>query len=86
MKKEYYRTIFRGPDMDTETVFKIIEMLETRIAECNNFIDSDALDYDQVRYVSGTLFGLEEFRDYLQNGGIEPKVNQAEDQMNEGGY
>lgn len=69
--------------MDTETVFKIIEMLETRIAECNHFIDSDALDHDQVRYVSGTLFGLEEFRDYLQNGSIEPKVNQVEDQ---GGY
>jgi len=69
--------------MDTETVFKIIEMLETRIAECNHFIDSDALDYDQVRYVSGTLFGLEEFRDHLQNGFIEPKVNQVEDQ---GGY
>lgn len=83
MKKEYYRTIFRGPDMDTETVFKIIEMLETRIAECHHFINSDALDHDQVRYVSGTLFGLEEFRDHLQNGFIEPKVNQAENQLGE---
>ena len=79
MKKEYYRTIFRGPDMDTETVFKIIEMLDARI---------DHIKLNQPVPIlkdwhNGLVYGLEEFRDHLQNGFIEPKVNQVEDQ---GGY
>lgn len=68
--------------MNTETVFKIIEMLDARI---------DHIKLNQPVPIlkdwhNGLVYGLEEFRDHLQNGFIEAKVSQAEDQMNEGGY
>jgi hypothetical protein len=63
--------------MDTETLEKVIGMLDARIIDCNNFIDSDALDHDQFRYVSGTLFGLEELKYHLERY-IDKQVAQME--------
>lgn len=86
MKKEYYRTIFRGPDMDTETVFKIIEMLDARIARCDRYFEERkniCKDIAEWRHAEGIKFALEEFRDHLQNGFIEPQVSQAENQLGE---
>ena len=83
--------------MDTETVFKIIEMLDKQIwdltyehSDLQCFMIADDYPAAEIKE-AGALYraekkGLVEFRDYLQNKFIEPQVNQAEDQMNEGGY
>ena len=59
--------------MDTETVFKIIEMLDAKI---------DDIKLNQPVPIlkdwhNGLVYGLEEFRDYLQ-GYIELQVAQVE--------
>lgn len=61
--------------MDTETVFKIINMLDARIKDRSENPLTQVSEY----------FELILFRDYLQEY-IEAKVSQAEDQMNEEGY
>ena len=62
--------------MDTETVFKIITMLDARIAECRSLIDSEEEECD-IAYVSGREYAFIEFRDHLQEY-IELQVAQVE--------
>ena len=69
--------------MDTETVLKIIAMIDARIAECEDFKNCDALDDSQWRFVEGTQFGLQELSNHLQEY-IESQVNQVENEMNRG--
>lgn len=61
--------------MDTETVFKIIAMLDARIAECRNILDGE--EECDVAYVCGEVYALEGFRDHLQEY-IELQVAQVE--------
>jgi hypothetical protein len=71
--------------MDTNTVFKIIDMLDALIESSNRVLNSDyPFDRELLIYEEGRKSSIESFKDYLQNGFIEPKVSQAEDQMNEG--
>lgn len=67
--------------MDTETVFKIIAMLDGKIAECRNLLDSEEEECD-VAYVCGQEYALKEFRDHLQEY-IELQVTQAENLLGE---
>ena len=66
--------------MDTETVLKIIELLDVNIEYLNLF------SHKRRQGVSYEIYALDRFRNDLQKRFIEPQVNQAEDQMNEGGY
>ena len=66
--------------MDTETVFKIIELLDANIQYLQIF------SHKRRQGVGYEIYALERFRDDLQNKFIEPQVSQAEDRMNEGGY
>lgn len=52
--------------MDTQTVLKIIKMLDARIIDCEDFLNDGQCDYDQLPYVSGELRALEELREHLQ--------------------
>jgi hypothetical protein len=74
--------------MDTETVLKIIAMLDNRI---NNMYygvmpeladNSDILPW-QYENMSGAISGLMDFRDHLQSY-IESQVNQVENEINKG--
>lgn len=69
--------------MDTETVFKIIDMLDRRISN----YESNIANPDVMLVMSdvGAIKALKELRNYLQEY-IESEVSKAEDQMNEGGY
>lgn len=67
--------------MDTETVFKIIAMLDGKIAECRNLLDSEEEECD-VAYVCGQEYAFIEFRDHLQEY-IELQVTQAENLLGE---
>ncbi len=76
--------------MDTETVFKIIDMLDARIS--NYGLDKGVIQrsgYDMVSKrqliikANGAIIALEELKDYLQEY-IESEVSKAEDQMNGG--
>lgn len=69
--------------MDTETVFKIIDMLGARISN----YESNIANPDVMLVMSdvGAIKALKELRNYLQEY-IESEVSKAEDQMNEGGY
>ena len=78
--------------MDTETVFKIIDMLDARIS--NYGLDKEVIQesgYDMVSKrqliikTNGSIVALEELKNYLQEY-IESEVSKAEDQMNEGEY
>lgn len=65
--------------MDTNTIIEIIEMLDARI---------DHIKLNQPvpilkDWYNGLVYGLEEFKDHLQNGFIEPQVSQAENQLGE---
>ena len=74
--------------MDTETVLKIISMLDNRIDKMYYKVmpeidlDSVALpwEYDNMR---GAISELMDFRDHLQSH-IESQVNQVENEMNRG--
>jgi hypothetical protein len=61
--------------MDTETVLKIIAMLDTRIDHYYQLSDMD----DEL---FGEMWGLKSFRDHLQEF-IETQVTQAENQLGE---
>lgn len=61
--------------MDTETVFKIITMLDARIAKYKSLLDSEE-EFD-VAYVCGQEYALKEFRDHFQEY-IELQVTQVE--------
>ena len=61
--------------MDTETVLKIIVMLDTRIDHYHQLSDMD----DEL---FGEMWGLKSFRDHLQEF-IEAQVNQAENALGE---
>ena len=61
--------------MDTETVLKIIAMLDTRIEHYNQLSGMD----DEL---FGEMWGLKSFRDHLQEF-IETQVNYAENQLGE---
>lgn len=76
--------------MDTETVFKIIDMLDARIS--NYGLDKKVIQgsgYNMVQKrqliikANGAIIALEELKDYLQEY-IESEVRYAEDQMNGG--
>ena len=69
--------------MDTDTVLKIIAMIDARIAECEDFKNSDALDDSQWRFVEGTQFGLQELSNHLQEY-IHSLQNAVENDMNRG--
>jgi len=64
--------------MDKETVLKIIDNLDERIANYNSFINGNALESDQVDFVSGTKLGFELVKSYLQKC-IELELSKAED-------
>jgi len=61
--------------MDTETVLKIIAMLDTRIEHYNQLSGMD----DEL---FGEMWGLKSFRDHLQEF-IEAQVNYAENTLGE---
>lgn len=61
--------------MDTETVFKIIAMLDKRIANYESLINSEE-EFD-IAYVCGGEYALKEFRYHLQEY-IELQVAQVE--------
>jgi len=61
--------------MDTETVLKIIAMLDTRIEHYNQLSSMD----DEL---FGEMWGLKSFRDHLQEF-IEVQVTQAENALGE---
>lgn len=72
--------------MDTNTVFTIIEKLDSFIESSNRVLNSDyPFDRELLIYEEGRKSSIESFRDYLQEY-IESEVSKAEDQMNEGGY
>ena len=72
--------------MDTNTVFTIIEKLDSFIEGSNRVLNSDyPFDRELLIYEEGRKSSIESFRDYLQEY-IESEVSKAEDQMNEGGY
>ena len=51
--------------MDKETVFKILAMLDEKIAECRNLLNSEEEKCD-VAYVWGQECALKEFKRHLQ--------------------
>ena len=60
-------------------------MLDALIESSNRVLNSDyPFDRELLIYEEGRKSSIESFKDYLQNAFIEPKVSQAEDQMNEG--
>jgi hypothetical protein len=61
--------------MDTETVFKIIAMLDARIESYRKLLDSEE-EFD-LAYVCGQGYALEMFKDHLQEY-IELQVAQVE--------
>ena len=67
--------------MDTETVFKIISMLDTRLKQLEDELNSEEEDCD-VAYVSGAMYNLRELRDHLQMY-IEKQVSYAENLLGE---
>ena len=79
--------------MDTETVFKIIDMLDARFKNILDEIESEESDakksylqkHIELQYLSGKCEALGELKQHLQEY-IESEVSKAEDQMNEGGY
>lgn len=72
--------------MDTNTVFTIIEKLDSFIESSNRVLNSDyPFDRELLIYEEGRKSSIESFRDYLQEY-IESEVSKAEDQINEGGY
>ena len=72
--------------MNTNTVFTIIEKLDSFIESSNRVLNSDyPFDRELLIYEEGRKSSIESFRDYLQEY-IESEVSKAEDQMNEGGY
>lgn len=72
--------------MDTNTVFTIIEKLDSFIESSNRVLNSDyPFDRELLIYEEGRKSSIESFRDYLQEY-IESEVSKAEDQMNEGRY
>lgn len=50
--------------MDKETVFKILAMLDKKIAECRNLLNSE--EECDVAYVYGQEYALKEFKRDLQ--------------------
>lgn len=69
--------------MDTNTVFKIIEMIDARISHVYKNATSEATNeawLDEIDYAKIEI--LEELKDHLQFGFIEAQVNQAENTMN----
>jgi len=68
--------------MDTETVFKIIEMLDARVFN----YELNKKDSDDMMVLSdlGAIQALEEFKDHLQKY-IDKQVSYAENEL-EGGY
>jgi hypothetical protein len=72
--------------MNTNTVFTIIEKLDSFIESSNRVLNSDyPFDRELLIYEEGRKSSIESFRDYLQEY-IESEVSKAEDQINEGGY
>jgi hypothetical protein len=72
--------------MDTETVEKIIEMLEHRL-ECGDVTIPEDLpthQYDEViAYAMGKRDGLTQLKNFLERC-IDPQVSQVENDMNRG--
>ena len=69
--------------MDTETVFKIIAMLDARIEEIEKLLNGETDESYDTAYVCGERYALKDFRNHLQNGFIEPQVTQAENALGE---
>jgi hypothetical protein len=70
--------------MDTETVFRIIAMLDAKISLYERIItiDNDLISYDKD-VMKIMIQTLKTFRDELQEGIIEPLVTQAENALGE---
>jgi hypothetical protein len=67
--------------MDTNTVFTIIEKLDSFIESSNRVLNSDyPFDRELLIYEEGRKSSIESFRDYLQEY-IESEVSKAEDQI-----
>jgi hypothetical protein len=72
--------------MDTETVLKIIEMLEQRLKHRDVTIPEylPTHQYDEViAYAIGKRDGLNQLKNFLERC-IESQVNQVENEMNRG--
>jgi len=67
--------------MDTETVLKIIEMINHDIAYING--TTEVTDPEKALFQYGGVIALAGFRDHLQSY-IESQVNQVENEMNRG--
>jgi hypothetical protein len=63
--------------MDTETVFKIIAMLDARIEEIEKLLNCETDESYDVAYVCGGSYALTDLRNHLQ-GYIKLQVAQVE--------
>jgi hypothetical protein len=66
--------------MDTETLLKVIHMIDCHISMNNSIIETDSTLYQEdVEAITNQSWGLESFRDHLQ-GYIEEQVSAVENQ------
>jgi len=69
--------------MDTNTVLKIIAMLDARIDELENELETTDLHGYQLDWIQGQIIGFKDFKNHVQYY-IESQVNQVENNMNRG--
>lgn len=69
--------------MDTDTVLKIIAMLDARIDEVENELETTDLLRYEAEWIQGQIIGFKDFKNHLQ-AYIESQVNQVENDMNRG--
>jgi len=67
--------------MDTTTVMQIIKMIDAQIRMNSDIISTDStLGYEDVESIANQSWGLEKFRDHLQEY-IEQQVTYAENNL-----